>query len=107
MNAIQCTAKVKSACPKWIPGAPSDEARQVRLPIDHFGGWSPVRPLGLALDGANARPGKTLAAYTNSVTDSLAAAESEVEVGIRRVDDDRSGKFPSRIFNHLSAQIRR
>src|SRR5262249_31349939 len=59
----------------------------------------------LALDRLYAGPGEALAAYADAVAERLAAAEHEVEVGVRGVDDDSAGRLVARIADDLAAQV--
>src|SRR5262249_58139077 len=65
----------------------------------------PLRPLGLALDRLHAGPGKAFAAHADAVTHRLAAAHHQVEVGVRRVDDDRAGRLAGPVVDDLAAKI--
>src|SRR5262249_60378804 len=65
----------------------------------------PIRPLGLALDRLHAGPGKAFAADADAVAHRLAAAHHQVEVGVRRVDDDRAGRLAGPVVDDLTAKI--
>src|ERR1039457_1533130 len=60
---------------------------------EHFLRRIPVRPLGLARDLLDARPGEALAADAAAVADRLAVAEHEIEEGVRGIDDDGAGRL--------------
>src|SRR5262249_13619460 len=53
----------------------------------------PIRPFLHAADAFGAGPRKAFAADADAVTDRLAVTEHEIEVGVRRIDDDRACRF--------------
>ena len=66
----------------------------------------PVRPFLLARDGLRAVPGEAFAADADAVAHCASVAEHEIKIGVRRVDDDRAGRFARRIVHDLAAQVR-
>src|SRR5262249_16279168 len=65
----------------------------------------PIRPLGFALDRLHAGPGEAFAADADAVAHRLAAAHHQVEVGVRRVDDDGTGCLAGPVVDDLPAQL--
>src|SRR5262245_15527415 len=104
MNAVDRAADVHRARAQRISRTARHETRQIWLALKHLRRRDPVWPLGLALNGFHARPGKTLAADTDPVTDGLASSEHEIEIRIRRIDNDGAGGFTRRIADDLTVQ---
>src|SRR5262249_16011125 len=65
-----------------------------------------VRPFGLAFHRLDAGPREAFAPDAAAVADRFAAAEHEIKIGVRRIDDDRSGRFRRRIIDNLTPQPR-
>ena len=86
--------------------AAGDHARQIGLARDHLGRRIPVRPLGLARNLFDARPGEALAADADAVADRLAVAEHEIEERVRGIDDDGAGRLVAGIVDDLPLQAR-
>src|SRR6266536_4987198 len=80
VNAVERAGEIKRVRPKRVPGAPGNEAGQIRLPADHLRRWKPIRPLGLAFDRVHAGPGEPFPHYADSVTQCLATTENQIEV---------------------------
>jgi hypothetical protein len=76
------------------------------LTLDHLLRWVPVGPLGHARDFLRAGPGEALAADPDAVAQGLAVSEHEVEVGVRRIDQDRAGRLLGDVIDQRSTQLR-
>src|SRR5689334_3804874 len=50
VNTILRAGNVYRACAERIAWAAGGHAGQIGLTCEHFGGWIPIRPFGLALD---------------------------------------------------------
>ena len=92
--------------PSGLPGPPAIDARQIRLARDHLLRRIPIRPLGLARDLLDARPGEAFAADADAVADRLAVAEHVIEDGVRGIDDDGAGRFVAGVADDLPLQAR-
>ena len=66
-----------------------------------------IGPFGRAADGLDACPGEAFAADADSVAHRLAAAEHEIEIGIRRIHHDGARGLARRIAHQLTPQPRR
>jgi len=82
------------------------ETRQVRLTLDHLLGRQPVRPFFHAADAPSARPGGALAADADAVANCLAMADCQVKVGVRRIDNDGSGRLSCRVIDDGTTESR-
>ena len=86
---------------------PGHEARQIGLPLDHFFRRMPVRPLAHVTDTFGAGPSEPVASDADTVTQRLAAAEHEIEEGVRRIDHDRAGRLRGGVIDELPMQLLR
>src|SRR5262249_19076716 len=93
MNAIHRTAEIKRACAEWVGFSAGHKTRQMGLPLVHFLRREQIRPFLHAADAFGAGPRKAFAADADAVTDRPAVTEHEIEVGVRRIDDDRACRF--------------
>ena len=107
VDAVDGRTEIHRAGAQRIAGAAGHEARQIGLALDHLGRRMPIRPLGLAGDLLHAGPGEAVAADADAVADRAATAEHVIEVGVRRIDDQRAGGLLGRERNFLTAQMRR
>src|SRR5688500_7680905 len=107
MDAIERVAEIHRAGAKRIARPAAHEPWEIRLALDHLGGRMAVRPLLLARDRLQNRPGKTLSSDTDAVAHGTAVAEHEIEIRVRRVDHDGAGLLGCRIVHDLTAQVRR
>jgi hypothetical protein len=107
VDPIFGVAEIHRTGAEWICFAAGHEARQVRLALDHLLGREPVRPFLHAADVLGARPGEALAADTNAVANGLAVADCQVKVGVRRIDDDGSGRLDCGVVDHGAMKPRR
>ena len=87
--------------------AASHEPRQVRLARDHLLWREPVRPFFHAADALGARPGEAFAADPYAVTDRLSVTERQVEVSVRRVDEDGAGWLNGWVIHDRPAELGR
>src|SRR4029077_10623511 len=78
--------------------------RQIRLTLKHFGRRDPVRPFRFTLNRLYAGPGEAFTANTDSVTDGLAATNDVIEIGVRRINNDRARRFARRIIDDVTVQ---
>ena len=67
----------------------------------------PIRPFCHLGDALGACPCEAFTPNTNAVAQRLAAAEHQVEIGVRRINDERSGRFLGRVVDQLLLQVRR
>src|SRR6516164_132970 len=104
MNTIRRIAEIKRACAEWVCFSAGHETRQVGLPLDHFLRREPIRPFLHAADAFGAGPRKAFAADADAVTDRLAVTEHEIEIGVRRIDDDRACRFDSSEADNLTPE---
>ena len=107
VDPIFRVAEIHRTRAEWIGFTAGHEARQVRLTFDHLLGWKPVRPFFHAADMLGARPGEALAADTNAVANCLAVADCHVKVGVRRIDDDSSGRLDCGVIDDGATELRR
>ena len=107
VDAVQRLAEIKSARAERIARAARHHARQIRLALDHLGRRMPVRPFRHLADALGAGPGEAFAADADAVAQRLAAAERQIEIGVRRIDDDRAGRLLGGVVDQLLLQIRR
>ena len=107
MDAVDGRTQIHRARAHRIAGATGHEARQIGLTLDHLGRRMPIRPLGLAGDLLHAGPGEAIAADTDAVAHGTAATQHVIEVGVRRIDDQRAGGLLGRERNFLTAQMGR
>src|SRR5215471_40049 len=107
MDAIERITEVKRARPERIALATSHKARQIGLALNHLFGWVPIGPFRQPGNPFNTRPGETFAADPNSVTQRLAVAEYQIEIGVRRIDDDRAGRLLSIVIDEGATELRR
>src|SRR5258707_948923 len=68
VNAIDVRANIERACAERIARSALHMLGQIRLALEHFRRWSPVRPLFLVGDGMDAVPGVAVAADAHAVT---------------------------------------
>jgi hypothetical protein len=78
---------------------------ELRFPLQHFGGWVPIRPFLFAVNGGRTRPPKSLPTDADPVTDRLSAALYQVEKVTTRIDDDCARLF-CRLDCRLTYQCR-
>ena len=93
VDAVERVAEIQARAPSGLPGPPAIMARQIRLALDHLRRRKPVRPFLHLGDALGARPGEALAADADAVAHRLAAAEHQIEIGVRRIDDDGAGRL--------------
>ena len=67
----------------------------------------PIRPLGLARDFLHTGPGEAVAADANAVADRASIAQDVVQIGVRRIHDQRARRFLGGEFHFLPPQVRR
>ena len=67
----------------------------------------PIRPLRHLRHFLGAGPGEAVAAHADAVAHRLAVAEQQIEIGVRRIDDDRAGRFLALVVDHRPAELRR
>ena len=99
-------AEIHRARPERIGFTAGHEARQVRLARNHLLGREPVRPFFHAADVLGARPGEALAADADAVANCLVVADRQVKVGVRRIDDDGSGRLDCGVIDHGPIKLR-
>src|SRR4029077_14240676 len=107
VDAVFGIAQIHGARAERIGLAPGHEARHVRLARDHLLWRQPVRPFFHAADALGARPGEAFAADTYAVTDRLSVTERQVEVSVRRVDEDGAGWLNGRVIHDRPAELGR
>src|SRR5205085_6977573 len=100
-------AEIHGARAERVGRATGHEARQVGLARDHLGRRRPIRPLGLLGDVLHAGPAEAVAADADAVADRAAAGLYEIEKGVRRIDDDRAGRFAAIVGDDLALELRR
>src|SRR6516165_4781487 len=100
VDTVFRVTEIHRACPKRIGFTPGHEARQVGLALNHLLRRQPVRPFFHAADVLGARPSEALTTYTNPVANCLAMAERQVKVGVRRIDDDGSGRLNCKVIDY-------
>src|SRR5262249_16530188 len=67
----------------------------------------PIRPLDHASNALRAGPRETLAADANTIAQSPAMAENQVEVSIGRVDNDGASRFGRLVIYQLALKLGR
>ena len=107
VDAVQRLTEVKRARAERVAVAACHEARQIRLAVDHLFRRMPVRPLRHSRHFFRAGPGEALAADADAVAQRLALAEHEIEVGVRRVDDERAGRLLGVVVDQGATELRR
>ena len=107
MDAVFSVAQIHRARAERIGLATSHEPRQVRLARDHLLWREPVGPFFHAADALDARPGEAFAADAYAVTDRLSVTERQVEVSVRRVDDDGAWWLNGWVIDDRPAELRR
>jgi len=100
MDPILCVAEIHRACAERIGFTTGHEARQVRLALNHLWRRKPIRPFFHAADVLGARPGEALSADTNPIAKRLAVPDRQVKVGVRRIDDDCSGRLDCGVIDY-------
>jgi hypothetical protein len=90
---LQSLTEIECARAEWVAIAPGHEPRQIRLAIDHGFRRIPIRPFRHSRNPLHAGPGKALATHANAMTQRLAIADYEIEIGVRRINDDRAGRL--------------
>src|SRR6516162_1118405 len=93
--------------PEGVALATGHKARQIGLAFDHLFGRIPIGPFRQPGNAFTARPSEAFAADPNAVTQSLAVAEHEIEIGVRRVDDDRAGRLLGVVIDQGATELRR
>ena len=107
VNAINGVTEIKRARAERVTIAAGHEARKVRLALDHLLRWIPIGPFRLPGNSLRAGPGEALAADANPVAKRLALAEHEIEIGVRRIDDDRAGRLLGVVVDQRAPKLRR
>src|SRR5450759_2512675 len=107
VDTVERPAEIEGARTERIARPSRHEARQIRLALDHLLRRSPIRPRRHPRDAFGSRPGEAFAADADAVAHSLAVAEDEIEIGARRVDDDRSCRLLGPIVDKLASELRR
>jgi hypothetical protein len=106
VDAICRFSKIERARAERVGLAASHEARQIGLAHDHLLRRIPIGPLRHPCDLLHAGPSEALAADAHPVAQRLAVAENEIEIGVRRIDDDRARRFFGRIINKRATELR-
>src|SRR5690606_11266119 len=105
MNSIKRRAQIEHAGAKRVHRTADHVDRQLAtlltLPLDHLCGWSPIRPLALVGDLVGSGPAEPILAYANAIAPCHAAGQNEIEILLRRIDDDRAGRIPRIILHFL------
>jgi len=83
---------------EWIGFTTGHEPWQARLALNHFRWRQPVRPFFRAANALGARPSEALTADADAVA-SLAVADGQVKLGVRRIDDDGSRRLDCRVID--------
>ena len=107
VNAINGVTEIKRARAERVAIAAGHEARKIRLALDHLLRWIPIGPFRLPGNSLRAGPGEALAADANPVAQRLALAEHEIEIGVRRIDDDRAGRLLGVVVDQRAPKLRR
>ena len=94
VDAVDGVAEIHGAGAERIAGAASHEARQIGLARDHLRRRMPIRPFGLARDLQQALPGEAIAADADAVADGGGLVLDQIEMALRRIDDDGAGRLP-------------
>src|ERR1700716_1121317 len=106
MDAVKRLTKIKCARSKWFALPASHEAWQIRLAHYHLFRRIPIGPFRHSRNLLRASPGEAFAADADPVAQRLAVAEHEIEVSVRRIDDDRAGRFLGAIINERATELR-
>src|SRR5262249_5515677 len=107
VDAVERVAQEKRAGAEGVAPASGHKTRQIGLAFDHLFGWIPIGPFRQPGNPFAARPSEAVAADPNAVTQSLAVAEHEIEIGVRGVDDDRAGRFLGVVIDQGATELRR
>src|SRR5262249_34150985 len=107
VDAIDGATQIHGAGTERILWASGHEARQIGLALQHLGGRRSIRAFGPARHRLGAGPGEALTADTDAVTDRFAVAEHEVEISVRRIDDNGAGRFTGAIIDDLAFEAGR
>src|SRR5262249_22754752 len=92
VDAVERVTQLKCARHEVFDLAPGNKAGQIGWASHHLFGWMPIGPFRQPGNPFTARPSEAFAADPNAITQSLAVAEHEIEIGVRRVDYDRAGR---------------
>src|SRR5690242_9993330 len=79
VNAIHGVAEIERARAERVAFAAGHEARQIRLPLDHFLRRMPVRPFAHVFDTFDTGPSESFASDAHAVAQRLAAAEHQIK----------------------------
>src|SRR5216684_2393143 len=93
MDAVDGGAEIHRSGAERVAGSAGHEARQIRLAGDHLRRRRPVRPFGFAGDVEEPLPLKSFAADANAIAYRSAVALDQIEVTLRRRDDDGAGRL--------------
>src|SRR5262249_975241 len=107
VDAVNRLAEIERARTERIAIAAGHEARQIGLALDHFFRRMPIGPFRHSGHLFRAGPGEALAADADAVTQRLAVAEHEIEIGVRRIDDDRAGRLLGIVVDERALELRR
>ena len=107
VDTVFRVAEIHRACPKRIGLTTGHETWQIRLALNHLLRRKPIRPFFHAANVLGTRPGEALTPDSDAVANCLAVAERQVEVGVRRIDDDRSGRLGCGVIDHAAMKTRR
>ena len=107
VNPIFCAAQIHRTRAERIGFTAGHEARQVRLALDHLLGREPVRPFLHPTDVLSARPGEALAADTDAVAHCLTVTDRQIEVGVRRINNDGSRRLDCGVIDDRAMKPRR
>src|SRR6476620_4073553 len=100
VNAIDRGAEIHGAGAERIARPAGHPARQIRLALDHFLRWGPVRPFFFLRDLDEALPTEAVAADAEAVTQCAPAGMHHIEVTLVALHDDRAGLLGGAIEHH-------
>src|SRR5262249_18205404 len=107
MDSVLRVAEIHRARPKRISFAASHKARQVWLAPDHLLWRQPLPPSFHTADSLGARPGEAIPGDTDAIANCFAVADRQVKIGVRRINDDESGRLDRRIVDERATKPRR
>ena len=107
VDAVERVAEIHGARAERIARPARHLPRQIRLALDHFRRREPIRPFLHLGNALGAGPGEALAADAHAVADRLAAAEHQIEVGVRGIDNNGAGRLLGGKVDQLPLQVRR
>src|SRR6185437_934219 len=105
--AVERVAEIHGARAERITVPTRHDARQIGLALDHLRRREPVRPFLQLGNALSAGPGEAFAADAHAVANRLTAAEYQIEVGIRGIDNDGAGRLLGAEVDQLPLQIGR